>query len=157
MNKKMFKRISTPHKLSFILLLISLILVLFNIKATEHLFYIAVAFNLFEFIKFMTYWSREGSTISKKCDSSYDKNLTRGTSDYILFMAGGYGFIICIPFIASIFINNFPYQKDVIIGLFIAIVVWNYILFRVVDKTSKQIVRLEKDRQGGRFHGNKKN
>lgn len=156
MNKNMLKRVHLSHKISIVCLAVSLILVEFGVKASEYIFWISVVYNFYEFIMFMMKWSKEGRTISKKCDSNYNKNLTRKSSDYIFFMVIAYGIMVCLPFFTNIFIKDYAYDVSTIFAQCMAFVVCNVALFYVVDRTSNEVIRLEKDRKDGRRYGNKK-
>ena len=104
------------------------------------------------YLMFITKWSKEGKTGNRKIDKSYDKNLTRKSSEFIFFMVVAYYLVICIWVIANIWIKDFMYQFGTILGLFGMAFIWNFLSLAIVDRTSKEVELILK---GGKKNGNK--
>lgn len=146
------KRLNKIQVVSLILLVVSFILVCFGINNSTNFFWISLGLNMLGYLMFITKWSREGKTGNRKIDRSYEKNLTRKSSEFIFFMVVAYYLVICICVIADIWIKDFMYQFGTILGLFSMAFTWNFLSLATVDRTSKEVELILK---GGKKNGNK--
>lgn len=146
------KRLNKLQIVSLILLVVSFILVCFSIDNSTNFFWFSLGLNMFGYLMFITKWSREGKTGNRKIDKSYDKNLTRKSSEFIFFMVVAYYLIICICVVAGIWIKDFMYQFGTILGLFILSFISNFLSLAIVDRTSKEVELILK---GGKKNGSK--
>lgn len=94
---------------------------------------------MFGYLMFIMKWSKEGKTGNRKIDKSYDKNLTRKSSEFIFFMVVAYYLVIYICVIADIWIKDFMYQFGTILGLFGMSFIWNFLSLAIVDRTMKEV------------------
>lgn len=76
------KRLNKIQVVSLILLIISLILVCFNVNNSTNFFWVSLGLNMLGYLMFISKWSREGKTGNRKIDRSYEKNLTRKSSEF---------------------------------------------------------------------------
>lgn len=146
------KRLNWIQVVSIILLIVSFILFCCEIHNSENYFWISLGLNMLGYLMFITKWSREGKTGNRKIDKSYDKNLTRKSSEFIFFMVVAYYLIICLCVIAGIWIKDFMYQFGSILGMFSVALICNFLSLGIVDRTSKEVEILLK---GGKKNGNK--
>lgn len=146
------KRLNKIQVVSLILLVVSFILVCFGINNSTNFFWVSLGLNMLGYLMFITKWSKEGKTGNRKIDKSYDKNLTRKSSEFIFFMVVAYYLDICICVIADIWIKDFMYQFGTILGLFGMAFIWNFLSLAIVDRTSKEVELILK---GGKKNGNK--
>lgn len=146
------KRLNKIQIVSLILLIISFILVCFGINNSTNFFWVSLGLNMLGYLMFITKWSKEGKTGNRKIDKSYDKNLTRKSSEFIFFMVVAYYLVICICVIADIWIKDFMYQFGTILGLFGMSFIWSFLSLAIVDRTSKEVELILK---GGKKNGNK--
>ena len=146
------KRLNKIQVVSLILLVASFILVCFGINNSTNFFWVSLGLNMLGYLMFITKWSKEGKTGNRKIDKSYDKNLTRKSSEFIFFMVVAYYLDICICVIADIWIKDFMYQFGTILGLFGMAFIWNFLSLAIVDRTSKEVELILK---GGKKNGNK--
>lgn len=112
------KRLNKIQVVSLILLIISLILVCFNVNNSTNFFWVSLGLNMLGYLMFISKWSREGKTGNRKIDRSYEKNLTRKSSEFIFFMVVAYYIVICICVIADMWIKDFMNEFGTILGLF---------------------------------------
>lgn len=133
------KRLNKIQVVSLILLVVSFILVCFAINNSTNFFWVSLGLNMLGYLMFITKWSREGKTGNRKIDKSYDKNLTRKSSEFIFFMVVAYYLVICICIIADIWIKDFMYQFGTILGLFSMAFIWNFLSLTIVDRTMKEV------------------
>ena len=146
------KRLNKIQIVSLILLIISFILVCFNVNNNTNFFWVSLGLNMLGYLMFITKWSREGKTGNRKIDKSYDKNLTRKSSEFIFFMVVAYYLVICICVVADILIKDFMYQFGTILGLFSVAFIWNFLSLAIVDRTMKEVELILK---GGKKNGSK--
>lgn len=146
------KRLNKIQVVSLILLVVSFILVCLGISNSANFFWISLGLNMFGYLMFITKWSKEGKTGNRKIDKSYDKNLTRKSSEFIFFMVVAYYLVICVCVIADFWIKDFMYQFGTILGLFSMAFIWNFLSLAIVDRTSKEVELILK---GGKRDGNK--
>ena len=146
------KRLNKIQVVSLILLIISFILVCFNVNNNTNFFWVSLGLNMLGYLMFITKWSREGKTGNRKIDKSYDKNLTRKSSEFIFFMVVAYYLVICICVVADIWIKDFMYQFGTILGLFSVAFIWNFLSLAIVDRTMKEVELILK---GGKKNGSK--
>lgn len=146
------KRLNKIQVVSLILLVASFILVCCGINNSTNFFWVSLGLNMLGYLMFITKWSKEGKTGNRKIDKSYDKNLTRKSSEFIFFMVVAYYLVICICVIADIWIKDFMYQFGTILGLFSMAFIWNFLSLAIVDRTSKEVELILK---GGKKNGNK--
>ena len=146
------KRLNKIQIVSLILLIVSFISVCFGINNSANFFWVSLGLNMFGYLTFITKWSKEGKTGNRKIDKSYDKNLTRKSSEFIFFMVVAYYLVICICIIADISIKDFMYQLGTILGLFGMSFIWNFLSLAIVDRTSKEVELILK---GGKKNGSK--
>lgn len=146
------KRLNKIQVVSLILLVVSFILVCFGINNSTNFFWVSLGLNMLGYLMFITKWSKEGKTGNRKIDKSYDKNLTRKSSEFIFFMVVAYYLVICICVIADIWIKDFMYQFGTILGLFGMSFIWSFLSLAIVDRTSKEVELILK---GGKKNGNK--
>lgn len=146
------KRLNKIQVVSLILLVVSFILVCFGINNSTNFFWVSLGLNMLGYLMFITKWSKEGKTGNRKIDKSYDKNLTRKSSEFIFFMVVAYYLVICICVIADIWIKDFMYQFGTILGLFGMAFIWNFLSLAIVDRTSKEVELILK---GGKKNGSK--
>ncbi len=133
------KRLNKIQVVSLILLVVSFSLVCFNVHNSENFFWVSLGLNMLGYLMFISKWSREGKTGNRKIDKSYDKNLTRKSSEFIFFMVVAYYLVICICIIADIWIKDFMYQFGTILGLFSMAFIWNFLSLAIVDRTMKEV------------------
>lgn len=133
------KRLNKIQVVSLVLLVVSFILVCFGINNSTNFFWVSLGLNMLGYLMFITKWSKEGKTGNRKIDKSYDKNLTRKSSEFIFFMVVAYYLVICICVIADIWIKDFIYQFGTILGLFGMSFIWNFLSLAIVDRTSKEV------------------
>lgn len=107
---------------------------------------------MFGYLMFITKWSKEGKTGNRKIDKSYDKKLTRKSSEFIFFMVVAYYLVICICVSDDIWIKDFIYHFGTILGLFSMACVWNFLSLAIVDRTMKEVELVLK---GGKKNGSK--
>ena len=67
------KRLNKIQVVSLILLIISLILVCFNVNNSTNFFWVSLGLNMLGYLMFISKWSREGKTGNRKIDRSYEK------------------------------------------------------------------------------------
>lgn len=134
------KRLNKIQVVSLILLVASFILVCCGINNSTNFFWVSLGLNMLGYLMFITKWSKEGKTGNRKIDKSYDKNLTRKSSEFIFFMVVAYYLVICICVIADIWIKDFMYQFG------------NLLSLAIVDRTSKEVELILK---GGKKNGSK--
>ena len=146
------KRLNKIQVVSLILLVASFILVCCGINNSTNFFWVSLGLNMLGYLMFITKWSKEGKTGNRKIDKSYDKNLTRKSSEFIFFMVVAYYLVICICVIADIWIKDFMYQFGTILGLFSMAFIWNFLSLAIVDRTSKEVELILK---GGKKNGSK--
>ena len=146
------KRLNKIQVVSLILLVVSFILVCFGINNSTNFFWVSLGLNMLGYLMFITKWSKEGKTGNRKIDKTYDKNLTRKSSEFIFFMVVAYYLVICICVIADIWIKDFMYQFGTILGLFGMSFIWSFLSLAIVDRTSKEVELILK---GGKKNGNK--
>lgn len=146
------KRLNKIQVVSLILLVASFILVCCGINNSTNFFWVSLGLNMLGYLMFITKWSKEGKTGNRKIDKSYDKNLTRKSSEFIFFMVVAYYLVICICVIADIWIKDFMYQFGTILGLFSMSFIWNLLSLAIVDRTSKEVELILK---GGKKNGSK--
>ena len=146
------KRLNKIQVVSLILLVASFILVCCGINNSTNFFWVSLGLNMLGYLMFITKWSKEGKTGNRKIDKSYDKNLTRKSSEFIFFMVVAYYLVICICVIADIWIKDFMYQFGTILGLFSMSFIWNFLSLAIVDRTSKEVELILK---GGKKNGSK--
>lgn len=146
------KRLNKIQVVSLILLVASFILVCCGINNSTNFFWVSLGLNMLGYLMFITKWSKEGKTGNRKIDKSYDKNLTRKSSEFIFFMVVAYYLVICICVIADIWIKDFMYQFGTILGLFSMIFIWNFLSLEIVDRTMKEVELILK---GGKKNGSK--
>ena len=146
------KRLNKIQVVSLILLIISFILVCFNINNSTDFFWVSLGLNMFGYLKFITKWSKEGKTGNRKADKNYNKNLTRKSSEFIFFMVVAYYLVICICVIADIWIKDFMYEFGTILGLFSIAFICNFLSLAIVDRTMKEVELILK---GGKKNGSK--
>lgn len=146
------KRLNKIQVVSLILLIISLILVYFNVNNSTNFFWVSLGLNMLGYLMFISKWSREGKTGNRKIDKSYDKNLTRKLSEFIFFMVVAYYIVICVCVIADMWIKDFMHEFGTILGLFSMAFIWNFLSLAVVDRTMKEVELILK---GGKKNGNK--
>ncbi len=146
------KRLNKIQVVSLILLVASFILVCCGINNSTNFFWVSLGLNMLGYLMFITKWSKEGKTGNRKIDKSYDKNLTRKSSEFIFFMVVAYYLVICICVIADIWIKDFMYQFGTILGLFSMAFIWNFLSLAIVYRTSKEVELILK---GGKKNGNK--
>ena len=146
------KRLNKIQVVSLILLVASFILVCCGINNSTNFFWVSLGLNMLGYLMFITKWSKEGKTGNRKIDKSYDKNLTRKSSEFIFFMVVAYYLVICICVIADIWIKDFMYQFGTILGLFSMAFIWNFLSLAIVDRTMKEVELILK---GGKKNGNK--
>ena len=146
------KRLNKIQVVSLILLIISFILVCFNVNNSTNFFWVSLGLNMFGYLMFISKWSKEGKTGNRKIDKSYDKNLTRKSSEFIFFMVVAYYLVICICVVADIWIKDFMYQFGTILGLFSVAFIWNFLSLAIVDRTMKEVELILK---GGKKNGSK--
>ena len=146
------KRLNKIQVVSLILLIISLILVYFNVNNSTNFFWVSLGLNMLGYLMFISKWSREGKTGNRKIDKSYDKNLTRKPSEFIFFMVVAYYIVICVCVIADMCIKDFMHEFGTILGLFSMAFIWNFLSLAVVDRTMKEVELILK---GGKKNGNK--
>ena len=146
------KRLNKIQIVSLILLIISFILVCFNVNNNTNFFWVSLGLNMLGYLMFITKWSREGKTGNRKLGKSYDKNLTRKSSEFIFFMVVAYYLVICICVVADIWIKDFMYQFGTILGLFSVAFIWNFLSLAIVDRTMKEVELILK---GGKKNGSK--
>lgn len=146
------KRLNKIQVVSLILLIISLILVYFNVNNSTNFFWVSLGLNMLGYLMFISKWSREGKTGNRKIDKSYDKNLTRKPSEFIFFMVVAYYIVICVCVIADMWIKDFMHEFGTILGLFSMAFIWNFLSLAVVDRTMKEVELILK---GGKKNGNK--
>ena len=146
------KRLNKIQVVSLILLVVSFILVCFAINNSTNFFWVSLGLNMLGYLMFITKWSKEGKTGNRKIDKSYDKNLTRKSSEFIFFMVVAYYLVICICVIADIWIKDFMYQFGTILGLFSMAFIWNFLSLAIVDRTMKEVELILK---GGKKNGSK--
>lgn len=141
---RIIKRINFLQVLGMIIMVVSFVLNLFNFKGMIDLFFVGLAINGLGFTLLTIKWSKEGKTGFKKMDKSYDKNLTRKSSDTMLFMNVAYYFTLCFGILVDLIKNN--YSKDVfsLIPILTLSLVFNYVLLLVIDKTYNQVVEIIK-------------
>lgn len=146
------KRLNKIQVVSLILLIISLILVCFNVNNSTNFFWVSLGLNMLGYLMFISKWSREGKTGNRKIDRSYEKNLTRKSSEFIFFMVVAYYIVIYICVIADMWIKDFMHEFGTILGLFCMAFIWNFLSLAVVDRTMKEVELILK---GGKKNGNK--
>ena len=146
------KRLNKIQVVSLILLIISLILVCFNVNKSTNFFWVSLGLNMLGYLMIISKWSREGKTGNRKIDRSYEKNLTRKSSEFIFFMVVAYYIVICICVIADMWIKDFMNEFGTILGLFSMAFIWNFLSLAVVDRTMKEVEIILK---GGNKNGNK--
>ena len=146
------KRLNKIQIVSLILLIISFILVCFNVNNNTNFFWVSLGLNMLGYLMFITKWPKEGKTGNRKIDKSYDKNLTRKSSEFIFFMVVAYYLVICICVVADILIKDFMYQFGTILGLFSVAFIWNFLSLAIVDRTMKEVELILK---GGKKNGSK--
>lgn len=146
------KRLNKIQVVSLILLIISLILVCFNVNNSTNFFWLSLGLNMLGYLMFISKWSREGKTGNRKIDRSYEENLTRKSSEFIFFMVVAYYIVICICVIADMWIKDFMNEFGTILGLFSMAFIWNFLSLAVVDRTMKEVELILK---GGNKNGNK--
>ena len=146
------KRLNKIQVVSLILLVASFILVCCGINNSTNFFWVSLGLNMLGYLMFITKWSKEGKTGNRKIDKSYDKNLTRKSSEFIFFMVVAYYLVICICVIADIWIKDFMYQFGTILGLFSMAFIWNFLSLAIVDRTMKEVELILK---GGKKNGSK--
>ena len=133
------KRLNKIQVVSLILLIISLILVCFTVNNSTNFFWVSLGLNMLGYLMFISKWSREGKTGNRKIDRSYEKNLTRKSSEFIFFMVVAYYIVICICVIADMWIKDFMNEFGTILGLFSMAFIWNFLSLAVVDRTMKEV------------------
>ena len=133
------KRLNKIQVVSLILLIISLILICFNVNNSTNFFWVSLGLNMLGYLMFISKWSREGKTGNRKIDRSYEKNLTRKSSEFIFFMVVAYYIVICICVIADMWIKDFMHEFGTILGLFSMAFIWNFLSLAVVDRTMKEV------------------
>ena len=146
------KRLNKIQVVSLILLVVSFILVCCGINNSTNFFWVSLGLNMLGYLIYITKWSKEGKTGNRKIDKSYDKNLTRKSSEFIFFMVVAYYLVICICVIADVWIKDFMYQFGTILGLFSMSFIWNFLSLAIVDRTSREVELILK---GGKKNGNK--
>lgn len=146
------KRLNKIQVVSLILLIISLILVCFNVNNSTNFFWVSLGLNMLGYLMFISKWSREGKTGKRKIDRSYEKNLTRKSSEFIFFMVVAYYIVICICVIADMWIKDFMHEFGTILGLFSMAFIWNFLSLAIVDRTMKEVELILK---GGKKNENK--
>lgn len=146
------KRLNKIQVVSLILLIISLILVCFNVNNSTNFFWVSLGLNMLGYLMFISKWSREGKTGNRKIDRNYEKNLTRKSSEFIFFMVVAYYIVICICVIADMWIKDFMHEFGTILGLFSMAFIWNFLSLAVVDRTMKEVELILK---GGKKNENK--
>ena len=146
------KRLNKIQVVSLILLIISLILICFNVNNSTNFFWVSLGLNMLGYLMFISKWSREGKTGNRKIDRSYEKNLTRKSSEFIFSMVVAYYIVICICVIADMWIKDFMHEFGTILGLFSMAFIWNFLSLAVVDRTMKEVELILK---GGKKNGNK--
>lgn len=142
------KRLNKIQVVSLVLLVVSFILVCFGINNSTNFFWISLGLNMLGYLIFITKWSKEEKTGNRKVDKSYDKNLTRKSSEFTFFMVVAYYLVICICVIADIWIKDFMYQFGTILGLFSMV----FLSLAIVDRTMKEVELILK---GGKKNGSK--
>ena len=133
------KRLNKIQVVSLILLVASFILVCCGINNSTNFFWVSLGLNMLGYLIYITKWSKEGKTGNRKVDKSYDKNLTRKSSEFIFFMVVAYYLVICFCVIADIWIKDFMYQFGTILGLFSMVFIWNFLSLEIVDRTMKEV------------------
>lgn len=139
---KMFKRLNVIQIISFILLIIAFILLIFNVNNSDNLFWVCFSLNMLGYALFIIKWTKEGKTWYKNLDKNYGKNLTRKPSEILFFLLVIYYIIICAVFIIEIWIKDFSKQFSTMIILFILAIIFNYISIIIVNKTYKEVKTL---------------
>ncbi len=95
---------------------------------------------MFGYLMFIAKWSKEGKTGNRK------------SSEFIFFMVVAYYLVICICVIVDIWIKDFMYQFETILGLFGMSFIWNFLSLAIVDRTMKEVELILK---GSKKNGNK--
>lgn len=139
---KIIKRINFLQVLGIIIMLVSFILGLFNIKGMEYLFFVGLAVNGLGFTLLTIKWSKEGKTGFKKMDKNYDKNLTRKSSDTMLFMNLSYYFVLWLSIIVDLIEDNYSKGIFSVIPLLALSLVVNYALLYLIDNTYNQVIEI---------------
>ena len=145
------KRLNKIQIVSIIGLIISLVLILFNVKGIYNWFWIFTGIGILGIVKFIDKWCIEGRTWFRMFDKKYDKNLTRKSSELLFFILVAYVLVICMFFIIEFWKPAITKDLSVIIGVFIATIVYHIILLLVVDKTSKQVIDIAENKIKGKI------
>ena len=141
---KTFKRLNLVQIIGIIVMIIAFILNLFSIKGMVDLFFIGLSLNALGFTLSTIKWSKEGKTGFRKMDKSYSKNLTRKSSDTMLFLNVGYYLCICLLVLTEIIDKTYFKPIFSLMPIFIFSVVANIVLLLVIDTTYDQVVKLIK-------------
>lgn len=141
---KKIKRMNFLQVLGIIIMIVSFVLGLFNVKGMLDLFFVGLGLNALGFTILSIKWSKEGKTGFKKMDKNYDKNLTRKSSDTMLFMNVVYYFMLSLSIIMDLVEDNYSKGAFSLIPILSLALVVNYALLFIIDKTYNQVVEIIK-------------
>lgn len=128
-------------------MILSFILGFFVKNSLKNLFFVGLGLNELGFTLNTVKWSKEGITGFKNIAKNYNKNLTRRSSDTMLFMNISYYFILCICILTeTIEKTNFNSNFSLMPILGISIVI-NYALLFIIDKTYNEVVEIIKNKK----------
>lgn len=141
---KIIKRLNLVQIIGFIIMIIAFILNMFSIKGMIDLFFIGLSLNALGFTLSTIKWTKEGKTGFRKMDKSYNKNLTRRSSDTMLFLNVGYYVGICLLVLTEVIDKTYFKLLFSLMPILIVSLMTNVVLYLIIDATYNQVVKLIK-------------
>lgn len=127
---------------NIILLIVLIITIIIQSDRLFHLYWMVLGITFIGNILCINKWSKEGKTWYKKIDKNWSKNLTRKPSDTLLTIVVLYTLIVCSIFVTEIFVSDITSNALIIIGYFILTIIFEYIIYSIIDHTFKEVERL---------------
>jgi len=129
--------------ISNIILLITIVLfVIFNTNFLNNLYWTLIPVTFLGNLAYIGKWSKEGMSWYKEKDSSWNENLTRKTSEKLMFLLVAFALIYLALLFMEYFIPQIRTSYYTIIGLYLLTIAFEYYIFRIVIKTDKNIKSL---------------
>lgn len=116
-----------------------ILLAIFKTDFLTNLFWTLIPLCFLGNVSYINKWSNEGRTFDKEKDTNYMKNLTRKYSEKLVFLMVGFTLIYCILIFAEYFAEDIRINIYVIIGFYLFVVLFEYVIYKIVATTKEKI------------------
>lgn len=144
--KEAIKKTNIYQNIGLIGIIGTYILILFNIKLMNNLFFMFFGIFLVGMVLFVQKWSNEGMTPFRKLDKDKTKKLTKNTSDYIFMVLVSFGILFAFLFTIDTLLPTFNDGNSLYFDLTVCSIVYHVVIVLAVERTSREVINIEENR-----------